>query len=146
MDRQLSKKPFPYVLQEDVGEPKEKQVTFWLIPLKAQEAGDLASVYAGVTKEKKGVTTVNSIRFWQSQQEAWLMAVAKIDNYPPSEDFPPVWEKLLDTEIEGVKRIKTTKDPDVLRAIYDDLLVDQSEEIFSARADAATLIRSEKKR
>jgi len=141
MERQVSKKPVPYILKEDRSEPPEKQVIFGIRPLKGDEAAELVSLYAEVTRTgKRGQTEVDKKKLKKAEEQAWLRAVAWIKNYPPSEDFPELLELCND---KG--RIEYTDDPDVLLLIYRDLLADQVQEILDARGNLSHLTEAEKK-
>lgn len=152
MRKQISKEPIQYILQEDRGELREVQVIFWLIPLKGEESAQLYSDYAGVSKEgRSGYREVNKGKLRRADRESWLRAVSRVDNYPPSEDILG-YEKIKSVckvvkmpDGEEILRIPSTEDPDILSHIFDDLLTDQTQEIFDARANSQKLGEYEKK-
>ena len=142
MEKQISRKPIPYVLEDDRDSPEEKQVVFWIIPLKGEEASDVTADYLDqVRAQAQSGHRGSRRRVRQADRRSWLSAVEKIENYPPSDDIP----ELLALADETNGRIASVSDETGLLMIRKDMLGDQVQEIFNARSNFSTLEAAEKK-
>ena len=148
MDKQFSLEPVEYILEEDRGEPPEKQVSFWVKPLKIRESVKMVSELSEVSRQRRGRTEVSVQRLMKSEMDGWLRALAKIDNYPPSDDFDQYLPQGFNLQaIVGEDgRIESTDDPDLISAIGEDLMLDQREEITEVRSNFSRLERGTRKK
>lgn len=141
MEKQISRKPIPYVLEDDRDSPEEKQVIFWIVPLKGEEASDVTADYLDqVRAQAQSGHRGSKRRVRQADRRSWLSAVEKIENYPPSDDMP---ELLALAEESG--RIVSVSDEAGLLMIRKDMLGDQVQEVFNARSSLSALEAAEKK-
>ena len=139
MEKQISRKPIPYVLEDDRDSPEKEQVIFWITPMKGEEASDVTADYLDQIRVGGGRRGSRG-RVRQAERRSWLSAVSKIENYFPSDDFP---ELLGRAGEDG--RIEMAEDETGLLLIRKDMLSDQIQEIVNARSNFSTLEAAEKK-
>lgn len=133
----VSKKPIPYVLEEDRKSDAAVQTVFWIVPKKGHDANETLRRYAAAGRDgRKGYRELNTARLDQADIEEFLDICIKVENFQFSEDFP-------DLAKQGV--VKVIEDSASLAILCRDLSVDHLLEIMDAANNISHLKTGEKK-
>lgn len=133
----VSKKPVPYVIEDDRKSPVSQQTVFWIVPKKGHDANETLRRYAAAGRDgRKGYRELSTSRLDQADVDEFLDICIKVENFKFSDDFP-------DLSKQGV--IKVIEDSATLSALCKDLSVDHLLEIMDAANNISHLMMGEKK-
>ena len=132
----ISRKPVPYVPEDDRSSPLDEQVVFWIQPKRGKEANISLARYAGAGKDdRKGYRKISTNKLDNADLEEFISIVSKVENYQFAPDNPRCEEGVLE-------ELTTQID---LRTVCEEISADVLAEIFEASSNISVLRAGEKK-
>jgi len=133
----VSKKPIPYVLEEDRKNPLQDQTVFYIVPKKGHDSNETLRRYAAAGRDgRKGYRDLSVPRLDQADWEEFLDVVVKVENFRFSEDF---------SDLAKQGAIKSIEDKGTLMCVAKDISSEYLIEIFDAANNISHLVAGEKK-
>tara|TARA_R100001463_G_scaffold2261_3_gene9605 strand:- start:2111 stop:2554 length:444 start_codon:yes stop_codon:yes gene_type:complete len=143
--RGVSRKPTPFVCEDDRSLPSNEQTVFWLTCKNNEDTNKTLRRYARAAKDgRDGNREYDDRLLTVADKEEFLTVCSKVENFAFSEQYyerrPQVAQKADDNGF-----IDMIDDPDLLGDLVTDLPPDVLSEIFAAVNNPVKLDRGAKK-
>lgn len=138
--RGATKKPLPFVLEDDQSNPENEQTIFWISPKKGHDANETMRRYAAAGRDgRKGYRELSVRKLDAADIEEFLAIVYKVENYIFSEDMADKYWK------DGKETGVTLDTPVGLADVCRDLSSDHLIEIIEVANNVSKLTDYQKK-
>ena len=134
MIKAVERKPVPYVLEDDRGNPPVEQTVFWITPKRSHQANQTIQRYGGASRDARGgYRDFNVGKLDAADSDEFLAIVEKVERFQLAPDSP--YYSQFDNGI-----VDLTTDKAIMSNVASTLSSAHLTELFDSAGDSTKLM------